>query len=462
MVMIFVKQELYPSLKPNSMKPTSIFHKALLIAFLFIITVLKTANAQVVLPNPVCYGDPVNLFCTLQGCNNPDATFAWTNLSGSWTSSDRAPVILPGSPGYASDQIHLIVFFAPPAGSFSEGSVNVILLPQLFTTETITNVLCFGSQTGAIDVAVSGGLEPFAYQWDNGSTTGSLAGVAAGAYNLTITDANNCQITKSYQVTQPPAFSIIASTVEVTCSGGNDGSIHLVVTGGVPPYACAWNTGATTMNLDSLVAGNYSVIITDQNSCTTSGAFAINQPGVNCNLVLQDLNFGIDQSTCYDATQTITTAGNGTTFTISNGANVVMIAGQIITCLEGTRVNAGGYLHGYITPDGQYCSVLKNTEITSSGENETLNKTIPGKPAGNFFKIYPNPTPGMVTLDLANVEDSGPVRVEIFSMQSEEVLSQNMNQSGKYAISLFGKPGGIYLLRIVSKNQVASVKIVKQ
>jgi hypothetical protein len=80
------------------------------------------------------------------------------------------------------------------------------------------------------------------------------------------------------------------------------------------------------------------------------------------NQQLSDINLPNGSTNCYDATQTITIAGNGTEFNVQDGASATLIAGQQIIFMPGTKVFQGGYLHGYITNTGQYCeSVLPSS-----------------------------------------------------------------------------------------------------
>jgi hypothetical protein len=106
--------------------------------------------------------------------------------------------------------------------------------------------------------------------WSNTAATASITGVAAGTYNVTITDANGCTATSSATITQPLALSIDSiSTVNPSCSGGNDGSATVNVSGGQSPYTYSWNDGSNTTNGNtSLSAGTYTLTVTDANGCT--------------------------------------------------------------------------------------------------------------------------------------------------------------------------------------------------
>ncbi|MCX6306678.1 MAG: T9SS type A sorting domain-containing protein [Bacteroidetes bacterium] len=410
---------------------------------------------------PICYGAPVYLLCNLSGCEVPGATYLWTNSSGSWTSEEANPVILPGTPGYQTDTFFLHVQFDPPPGGCSSGSYMISLRDSIGITPSQHDVQCYGASDGVISLAVPGNGGQYAYQWCNGNTTGSISGVAAGLYHVTVTDTYHCFVTKSWMVTQPPALAISGSLTPVSCTGGNDGSIGLVASGGLPPYSTAWNTGVTTMSIDNLEAGDYTVTITDQHYCFASETFTIPAGTTNCVTVLQGLEIENGLSTCFDAIQNLIIAGDGSSFVVGNGGSVDLVAGQKISLLPGALVFGGGFLHGYISLDGQFCNDLKTLQAKAVDEPGQRGCSPQEKPVEGFFRVYPNPTDGLFTLDLIKMEEPGPLQVEIYSMQGEMVLSRKFAASQKHTLSLADRASGIYLLRIFSKRQPLSVKIIK-
>ena len=54
----------------------------------------------------------------------------------------------------------------------------------------VTNATCNGSNTGAVNLTVTGGVPPYTYSWSNGATTQDITGVAAGTYTVTVTAAD--------------------------------------------------------------------------------------------------------------------------------------------------------------------------------------------------------------------------------------------------------------------------------
>ena len=141
-----------------------------------------------------------------------------------------------------------------------------------------TDALCNGDSTGSIDLTVTGGTAPFTYTWDNGATTEDISTLAAGTYNVTITDANGCTATASATVGEPTLLAGSAVATDALCNGDSTGSIDLTVTGGTAPFTYAWDNGATTEDISTLAAGTYNVTITDANGCTATASATVGEP----------------------------------------------------------------------------------------------------------------------------------------------------------------------------------------
>jgi hypothetical protein len=152
---------------------------------------------------------------------------------------------------------------------------------DLSASAVVTDVKCFGSATGMINVTVTGGTAPFTFMWNNEAVTEDLANVPAGEYSVTIFDAAQCQFVLDEIMVLQPASGIRASSIVTHISefGASDGAIDVTVTGGTAPYTYLWSTGATTQDLSNLGPGTYSVEITDANNCnTTLRAILVQEP----------------------------------------------------------------------------------------------------------------------------------------------------------------------------------------
>ena len=140
-------------------------------------------------------------------------------------------------------------------------------------------VACADGNNASLEVITTGGTGNYFYQWSNGAMTSSLFGLAAGTYEVTVSDENQCTITQTVTLTAPEAINVNIDLVEnVTCNGEQNGRIEITTTGGVSPYSFIWNNGATTENIEGLSAGTYSLTVSDNNGCSTEISATISEP----------------------------------------------------------------------------------------------------------------------------------------------------------------------------------------
>jgi len=139
----------------------------------------------------------------------------------------------------------------------------------------ITDNLCSKGNNGSIDISVSGGQAPYVFEWSNHSLTEDVTGLAYGCYEVKVTDVAGCVASDNFFVNEPSPLYINYQLNQPSCLGTN-GTITIENGGGVSPYTYSWNTGATSMNLTSLVAGSYQVEVTDANGCNLTKQIILN------------------------------------------------------------------------------------------------------------------------------------------------------------------------------------------
>jgi gliding motility-associated-like protein len=139
--------------------------------------------------------------------------------------------------------------------------------PGILVTDQVQLPSCSGLPDGKINLSVSGGVAPYSYKWTNGSTSKDLNSIAAGDYQVQITDQKGCTFQKSFKVDAPVSMNLSTSSKPASCEGNTDGAIVLAVSGGTTPYTYVWNTGATSKDVLNLSSGNYSVKVTDASGC---------------------------------------------------------------------------------------------------------------------------------------------------------------------------------------------------
>lgn len=141
---------------------------------------------------------------------------------------------------------------------------------------TQTNVSCFGVSTGSATVTATGGSGSYTFNWNGGFTGATRTNLAAGSYPVSAVDGNGCNAaTIQVTITQPTQLSVSTTKVNPGCTAAN-GSATAAVSGGTTPYNYVWsNGGGTNAQATGLVAGTYSVTITDANSCTASSSVTL-------------------------------------------------------------------------------------------------------------------------------------------------------------------------------------------
>ncbi len=146
-----------------------------------------------------------------------------------------------------------------------------------------TNIACNGGSNGAASVSASGGTTAYSYNWTPGNPTGdgtaSVTGLTAGTWSCTVTDANLCTRTQTFNITQPTAISTSSSVTNVSCNGGSNGVASVSPSGGAGGYTYSWApSGGTAATATGLAAGSYTCTVTDANSCTKTQVATITQP----------------------------------------------------------------------------------------------------------------------------------------------------------------------------------------
>ena len=182
------------------------------------------------------------------------------------------------------------------------------------------------------------------------------------------------------------------------------------------------------------------------------------------NVTLQGVDVVNGQDICFDASNTLTVAGGGSTFIVQNGGNVNLIAGHNIRILEGTSVRSGAYLHAFISND--YCT-LPPVMLAVDEESDTYDEIVSEKSAevfetqtDDFFRVYPNPTNGRVMLEFS--EPTSNTLVEVYGLIGERILAKEISGYSLYELDLTSQPQGVYLVKVSNGNSVVLKKIIKK
>ncbi|MEE2954236.1 MAG: M43 family zinc metalloprotease, partial [Bacteroidota bacterium] len=156
-----------------------------------------------------------------------------------------------------------------PAATIDDGSC--LYLAPITINASITDVNCYGYSTGAISALVSGGLSPYTYNWNQGSTSQIVTNLSSGVYTVTVTDTQGQSATASFTVNQPAEINISYST-QNSIGILSNGSISTNISGGVSPYTYYWyntqnNLISNNQNLINISTGTYILYVVDANNC---------------------------------------------------------------------------------------------------------------------------------------------------------------------------------------------------
>jgi len=148
--------------------------------------------------------------------------------------------------------------------------------PEIITIEAeSTPVSCPGFTDASVTLEVSGGTEPYQFEWSNGNTGNPLVSVGSGNYSVNVTDANNCVQSLEVTVVEIEAMSVSATITNARCPDAADGEISVSVTGGTSPYFFTWDDGSAGSERYDLTEGNYNVTVSDANGCEMAREFAL-------------------------------------------------------------------------------------------------------------------------------------------------------------------------------------------
>ncbi|MCH8902833.1 MAG: T9SS type A sorting domain-containing protein [Bacteroidetes bacterium] len=194
-------------------------------------------------------------------------TYVWSNAA---TTEDISGLVI-GT---------YIVTVTDSAGCTVNDTITITQPSAIITSVIDTSVSCNGGSDGIADLTVSGGTPGYTYLWSTTATTEDVSGLGVGTHTVVVTDANACTKNDSAVITEPAALSSSDTTTNVSCNGGSDGAVDLTPSGGTTGYTYLWSNTATTQDISGLIAGTYTVVITDAYGCTYNDTAVITQPTV--------------------------------------------------------------------------------------------------------------------------------------------------------------------------------------
>jgi gliding motility-associated-like protein len=150
--------------------------------------------------------------------------------------------------------------------------LEIVHIGPTISVVSSTNSDC-QTNTGAVDVSISGGQAPYTYSWNSNpvQTTQDLSNVGLGVYQLIVTDANGCTnlLNRTINELNAPTLTLVQNN-PITCYGAANGNVTVAANGGTPPYSYTWNTtpAQTGPIAHNLSPGLHQVVVTDNLGCS--------------------------------------------------------------------------------------------------------------------------------------------------------------------------------------------------
>ncbi|MGI9159782.1 MAG: gliding motility-associated C-terminal domain-containing protein [Saprospiraceae bacterium] len=251
---------------------------------------------------------------------SPPYTFKWSNNA---TSEDIANL----APGAYT--VTVTDFFNCTATASATVGNNNIALNIAGVTQP--NTSC-AQANGAINITATPTGSPFTYKWSNNATSEDISGLAQGNYTVTVTLGTSCSATAGFTVGNNTVDPEIGAVVTPSICGNPDGAINLTIANGTAPYTFKWSNNAVSEDLTDILAGLYSVTVTDANGCV--------------------------------ADTTLDVPNNASTFSLSG------LASPLSSCFSNN-----GAVDLTVTPAGTY---------TYQWSNNAVSQDISGLPAGTY------------------------------------------------------------------------------
>jgi hypothetical protein len=239
---------------------------------------------------------------------------------------------------------------------------------EIEITLTKRDYQCFG-EAGTINTTVSGGTQPYSFNWGGGIISRNRTNLTAGQYTLTVTDANNCTSTATALISGPTeSFNLQVTKNDISCFGASNGTISLTVSSGQSPYTYNWSDGAFTQNRSGLAPGTYLVTVSDAQGCTISGQATITQPSILA------VNITAIGPSCPTAGNAPLNGDGSINLTVSGGTGPYTFLWNDNTTTE-DRTNLAQGTYSVTVTDARGCQLQRNISLTPQSG-------LPGTPNG--------------------------------------------------------------------------------
>ena len=337
-----------------------------------------------------------------------------------------------------------------------QGSINIEQPNKASITETITPLICHNGNNASIEATITGGTPPYTYLWNTGATTAHISGLTHGTYELTVTDAQGCNYQKSFNITNPEAFTINLGGNRTLCKGQTL-SLNIKIDDNAAQYRWYHHNTLISNTPELLITegGSYRVEVTTSKGCTATDEITV---------TMADMDIA---SEFFLSTQAYV------------GEEVVLVnvskpKGETTQWLvpEGVEIKAQNddYITVVFPKVGEYNLGIRQTQkdcfanfykkiIVEEGDGQSREHN-PNQSFVREFVITPNPNDGNFTVRV-KLEKESTVKLRLYNMAGQLIKQQSSQKSKEHTINFQEKlAGGTYIIVVETTYQRMSKKLI--
>lgn len=342
-------------------------------------------------------------------------------------------------------------------GCTTYGQTEVTVPNSLETDATVVAPQCEGYSNGTITLLPSGGTLPYRYAWAGGETTAAVQNLTQGTYAVTITDANDCFIERTYDLVDPALFVVDLGSDRVLCRDQNF-DVDASIADAAATYA--WtkdgitfaNTAAVTLS----EAGTYHLLVTDSDDCMNSDDITITRDDTEI-----DASLVVATRVPQGGEVRIANISNPTpeavTWIVPDGATVVEETDEYIDLIFD---NLGEYQIGITGYQGN-CFQTSYEPVEVVDPSELTDYETPDEPYIMQFMVTPNPNNGAFTVTV-ELREAGNFQLVLYNGQGNVITQKDYTREESISedFDVAAVTGtGIHLLQLVTDEGYAVFKV---
>lgn len=387
-------------------------------------------SVSVTAVNPLCFGNSDgSATLSISGGSTP-YIYLWNNGAQSSAIS-----------GLLSGTYQVTV--ADMGGCLGYSSAVISDPSAVSVTATATDETYASASNGTATAVAAGGTGVFTYAWSNSSTTDMVAGLAPNSYSVTASDANGCDATTTVTITASTitcGLSVTATATDATCNGDVNGTVMATSAGAFGTATYSWSNGGSTASVSGLMAGTYSVTVSDSLSCTAMASVTVGEPAALF------ITLGVDTTIC----------DNVGGLTLDAGAGFASYAWSTAETTQSVSVNATA-TYSVTATDGNGCTASDDVNVTvdvCGGVDEL----------SNVFSVdvYPNPTKGQFVINVNSVKNTE-ANISIYSVEGKLVYTNTMQLNSGITsteVELTGIATGVYHIELTTETESSIEKLI--